>query len=168
MTWPRVTELYPPVKIVPEMKLVPLFPSSDAVSGLRSGVGGIWTVYDTNSVLLSSMPPSLDAPPPEIRLPPQPEALRGEAGLLAETEARGIGLVRPMLRRRPPDDTVMVTGEEEEGDAVFTMLLEIEYRKKKVRMIKERVMRKGISSIGHKGCELKEGKFEASVSRKKK
>lgn len=164
MTWPRVTELYPPVKIVPEMKLVLFFPpSSEAVSGLRSGVGGMWTVYDTYSVLVSSMPPSLDAPPPR-----PPETLRGEAGLLAETEARGTGLVRPMLRRRPPDDTVMVTGEEEEGDAVFTMLLEIEYRKKKVRMIKERVMRKGISSIGHKGCELKEGKFEASVSRKKK
>lgn len=127
MTWPRVTELYPPVKIVPEMKLVPLFPSSDAVSGLRSGVGGMWTVYDTYSVLVSSMPPSLDAPPPR-----PPETLRGEAGLLAETEARGIGLVRPMLRRRPPDDTVMVTGEEEGDDAVFTMLLKNRKRNQKV------------------------------------
>lgn len=70
------------------------------------------------------MPP----PPPDTLLPP-PEALfdlelRGELGLL-ETEARGTGLVRPMLLLPPvlpPEETVIVTGEEEDGDeAVFTM-----------------------------------------------
>lgn len=81
-------------------------------------------MYDTYSEFNSSAP-SLDAlPPPENRRPPPPEGLRGELGLLAETEARGTGLVSPMLRRLPPpEDTVMVTGEEEGDDAVFTMLL---------------------------------------------
>lgn len=46
MTWPRVTELKPPVKIVPEMKLLFLLFSSGRLvcedeSGMRSGVGGI-------------------------------------------------------------------------------------------------------------------------------
>lgn len=73
-------------------------------------------MYDTYSDFISSAP-SLDALPP-------PEGLRGELGLLVETEARGTGLVSPMLRRLPPpEDTVMVTGEEEGDDAVFTMLL---------------------------------------------
>lgn len=52
-------------------------------------------------------------------LPP----LRGELGLF-DTEARGIGLVSPMLLlplSLPPDDTVIVTGEEEGDEGAFTM-----------------------------------------------
>lgn len=86
-------------------------------------------MYDTYSVLISSMPvSSLDVvPAPENRRPPPAEDLSGELGLLVETEARGTGLVSPMLRRLPPpEDTVMVTGEEEGDDAVLTMLLKMD------------------------------------------
>lgn len=79
-------------------------------------------MYVTYSEFISSMPPLWEVPVPESLLPP-PEARRGEVGLLVETEARGTGLVSPMLLRLPPDDTVMVTGEEEGDDAVLTMLL---------------------------------------------
>lgn len=101
------------------------FPSSEIVRGLRSGVGGMWTVYVTYSEFISSMPPPVEAPAPESLLPP-PEARRGDVGLLLETEARGTGLVSPTLLRRPPDDTIMVTGEEEGDDAVLTMMLKLE------------------------------------------
>lgn len=61
-----------------------------------------------------------------LLFPPPDNLLRGELGLLFETEARGTGLVKPMLLLPtvlPPEDTVIVTGEEEEGDeAIFTIL----------------------------------------------
>ena len=66
----------------------------------------------------------------ELELPPPPEArlplpLSGELGLF-DIEARRTGLVNPMLilpPPLPPEDTVMVTGEEEGDDAVFTIVM---------------------------------------------
>ena len=62
-------------------------------------------------------------PPQEARR--FPRLLSGEFGLF-ETEARGTGLVKPMLLIPPPfppDETVMVTGEDDGEEAVFTIFL---------------------------------------------
>lgn len=63
--------------------------------------------------------------PPPLEARRFPLLLRGELGLL-EIEARGTGLVKPMLLLPltfPPDETVMVTGEEDGEEAVFTIFL---------------------------------------------
>ncbi len=74
-------------------------------------------------MVVSSFDIELYIPPLESRR--FARLLRGELGLF-ETEARGTGLVNPMLLippTFPPDDTVMVTGEEDGDEADFTILL---------------------------------------------
>jgi hypothetical protein len=92
-------------------------------------VGGIWTVYETNSELFSSVASSLDV---EQYLPPLDVLflllLRGEFGLF-EMEVLGTGLVKPMLLLPPPlhpDETVMVTGDEHGEPALFTIFIVVE------------------------------------------
>lgn len=83
----------------------------------------------TNSELISSVASSFDI---ETYLPPLELLarfalpLRGELGLF-ENEARGTGLVKPMLLLPPPlppDDTVMVTGDEDGDEALLTIFVQ--------------------------------------------
>lgn len=83
--------------------------------------------------------------PPPLEARRFPLLLRGELGLL-EIEARGTGLVKPMLLLPltfPPDETVMVTGEEDGEEAVFTIFLlsipsQFPERRKKKKRFRER------------------------------
>lgn len=122
MTWPRVTQLKPPVKRVPEMKDFPVTGADSGAADERwcSGVAGIWTVYRTNSVLsVSSAVLYLLPPPLEIRL-----GVGEVVVLAAEKERPGAGLLGPMLLRwvTPPpllpplEVMVMVTGDAGEDD----------------------------------------------------
>lgn len=86
-------------------------------------------MYDKYSELIISSTTSLSLEiEQELLLLPPMEALfplfrRGEFGLF-DNEARGTGLVKPMLLLPfdfPADDTVIVTGDEEEEAGVFTI-----------------------------------------------
>ena len=78
----------------------------------------------TSSIVVSSFDIEQYFPPP-LEARRFPLLLRGEFGLF-DIEARGTGLVKPMLLLPltfPPDETVMVTGEEDGEEAVFTIFL---------------------------------------------